>query len=202
MTVALRYCWGISSKKKALNFSCRLWPYFQMVAHHLHREALKWEAQGNDIIQAVKKMAVLFAKMSKYMRWVGPVHIGLANARWGSKMNFSDERANVSNESITNICRFWTHRGWVRFKIRLRSSFTFVDFCSSLIFSAKIVRLLLRNAHFAHFLTSYRYVIGSLPVKKGIHNVCCLKKEKTFKHGRITALAIQYLFFCNFFYAI
>ena len=51
-----------------------------MAAHHLHREALKWEAQGNDIIQAVKKMAVLFAKMSKYMTWVE----ALAVTEWWS----------------------------------------------------------------------------------------------------------------------
>jgi len=39
-----------------------------MAAHHLHREALKWEEQGNELIQAAKKMAILFAKMSQFMR--------------------------------------------------------------------------------------------------------------------------------------
>ncbi|KXJ18815.1 Vinculin [Exaiptasia diaphana] len=39
-----------------------------MAASNLHKEILKWEEQGNDMIQAAKKMAILFAKMSKYMR--------------------------------------------------------------------------------------------------------------------------------------
>lgn len=39
-----------------------------MAAHHLHREALKWEEEGNELIQAAKKMAILFAKMSQFMR--------------------------------------------------------------------------------------------------------------------------------------
>lgn len=39
-----------------------------MAAHHLHREALKWEEQGNELIQAAKRMALLFAKMSQFMR--------------------------------------------------------------------------------------------------------------------------------------
>lgn len=39
-----------------------------MAAHHLHREALKWEEEGNELIQAAKRMAVLFAKMSQFMR--------------------------------------------------------------------------------------------------------------------------------------
>jgi len=39
-----------------------------MAAHHLHREALKWEEEGNVLIQAAKKMAILFAKMSQFMR--------------------------------------------------------------------------------------------------------------------------------------
>ncbi|XP_029181563.2 LOW QUALITY PROTEIN: vinculin-like [Acropora millepora] len=39
-----------------------------MAAHHLHREALKWDEEGNEIIQAAKKMAILFAKMSQFMR--------------------------------------------------------------------------------------------------------------------------------------
>ena len=41
-----------------------------MAAHHLHREALKWDEEGNEIIQAAKKMAILFAKMSQFMRCV------------------------------------------------------------------------------------------------------------------------------------
>ena len=40
-----------------------------MAAHHLHREALKWEEEGNVLIQAAKKMAILFAKMSQFMRY-------------------------------------------------------------------------------------------------------------------------------------
>ncbi|KAJ7380305.1 hypothetical protein OS493_011025 [Desmophyllum pertusum] len=39
-----------------------------MAAHHLHREAQKWEEEGNELIQAAKKMAILFAKMSQFMR--------------------------------------------------------------------------------------------------------------------------------------
>ncbi|KAL9979828.1 hypothetical protein ACROYT_G017545 [Oculina patagonica] len=39
-----------------------------MAAHHLHREALKWEEEGNELIQAAKRMAILFAKMSQFMR--------------------------------------------------------------------------------------------------------------------------------------
>ncbi|KAK2568276.1 Vinculin [Acropora cervicornis] len=39
-----------------------------MAAHHLHREALKWDEEGNEIIQAAKKVAILFAKMSQFMR--------------------------------------------------------------------------------------------------------------------------------------
>ena len=42
---------------------------FQMAAHHLHREALKWEEEGNELIQAAKRMAILFAKMSQFMRY-------------------------------------------------------------------------------------------------------------------------------------
>lgn len=42
--------------------------FLQMAAHHLHREALKWEEEGNELIQAAKRMAVLFAKMSQFMR--------------------------------------------------------------------------------------------------------------------------------------
>lgn len=41
-----------------------------MAAHHLHREALKWDEEGNELIQAAKTMAILFAKMSQFMRCV------------------------------------------------------------------------------------------------------------------------------------
>lgn len=47
-------------------YSCLF--FLQMAAHHLHREALKWEEEGNELIQAAKRMAVLFAKMSQFMR--------------------------------------------------------------------------------------------------------------------------------------
>ena len=40
-----------------------------MAAHQLHRETVKWEEQGNELVTAAKKLAVLFAKMSKFMRY-------------------------------------------------------------------------------------------------------------------------------------
>lgn len=38
-----------------------------VAAHHLHSEATKWEEEGNAIISAAKQLALLFAKMSKFM---------------------------------------------------------------------------------------------------------------------------------------
>jgi len=38
-----------------------------VAAHHLHSEATKWEEEGNAIIQAAKNLALLFAKMSKFV---------------------------------------------------------------------------------------------------------------------------------------
>ena len=44
-------------------------PFFQVAAHHLHSEATKWAEEGNAIIQAAKNLALLFAKMSKFVRY-------------------------------------------------------------------------------------------------------------------------------------
>ena len=44
--------------------------FFKVAAHHLHSEATKWEEEGNAIIQAAKNLALLFAKMSKFVRYV------------------------------------------------------------------------------------------------------------------------------------
>ncbi|XP_065072400.1 vinculin-like [Rhopilema esculentum] len=38
-----------------------------VAAHHLHSEATKWAEEGNAIIQAAKNLALLFAKMSKFV---------------------------------------------------------------------------------------------------------------------------------------
>eukprot|EP00794_Sanderia_malayensis_P016841 gene16841-18540_t len=38
-----------------------------VAAHHLHSEATKWEEEGNAIITAAKHLALLFAKMSKFV---------------------------------------------------------------------------------------------------------------------------------------
>ena len=39
----------------------------QVAAHQLHVEASKWEEEGNLLIQAARKMAILFAKMSRFI---------------------------------------------------------------------------------------------------------------------------------------
>lgn len=41
-----------------------------MAAHQLHRETVRWEEQGNELVTAAKRVAVLFAKMSRFMRYV------------------------------------------------------------------------------------------------------------------------------------
>ena len=41
-----------------------------MAAHQLHRETVRWEEQGNDLVSAAKKLAVLFAKIARFMRYV------------------------------------------------------------------------------------------------------------------------------------
>lgn len=38
-----------------------------VAAHQLHVEASKWDEEGNLLIQAARKMAILFAKMSKFI---------------------------------------------------------------------------------------------------------------------------------------
>uniref|UniRef100_T2MH95 Vinculin n=1 Tax=Hydra vulgaris TaxID=6087 RepID=T2MH95_HYDVU len=38
-----------------------------VAAHQLHVEASKWEEEGNSLIQAARQMAMLFAKMSKFI---------------------------------------------------------------------------------------------------------------------------------------
>lgn len=38
-----------------------------MAAHQLHRETVRWEEQGNELVTAAKTLAVLFAKMSRFM---------------------------------------------------------------------------------------------------------------------------------------
>jgi len=38
-----------------------------VAAHQLHVEATKWEDEGNQLIQAARQMAILFAKMSKFI---------------------------------------------------------------------------------------------------------------------------------------
>lgn len=38
-----------------------------VAAHQLHVEASKWEDEGNSLIQAARQMAILFAKMSKFI---------------------------------------------------------------------------------------------------------------------------------------
>lgn len=43
---------------------------FQMAAHQLHRETVRWEEQGNELVAAAKKLAVLFAKIARFMRHV------------------------------------------------------------------------------------------------------------------------------------
>ena len=41
-----------------------------MAAHQLHRETVRWEEQGNELVSAAKKLAVLFAKIARFMRYV------------------------------------------------------------------------------------------------------------------------------------
>jgi hypothetical protein len=41
-----------------------------MAAHQLHRETVRWEEQGNELVAAAKKLAVLFAKIARFMRYV------------------------------------------------------------------------------------------------------------------------------------
>lgn len=38
-----------------------------MAAHQLHRETVRWEEQGNELVAAAKKLAVLFAKIARFM---------------------------------------------------------------------------------------------------------------------------------------
>jgi len=38
-----------------------------VAAQQLHKEATKWSDEGNDIIRAARRMAMLFAKMSKFI---------------------------------------------------------------------------------------------------------------------------------------
>ena len=40
-----------------------------MAAHQLHRETVRWEEQGNELVSAAKKLAVLFAKIARFMRY-------------------------------------------------------------------------------------------------------------------------------------
>jgi hypothetical protein len=42
--------------------------FLQMAAHQLHRETVRWEEQGNELVGAAKKLAVLFAKIARFMR--------------------------------------------------------------------------------------------------------------------------------------
>ncbi|KAJ8049647.1 Vinculin [Holothuria leucospilota] len=46
-------------------------------AYDLHQEAQKWSSKGNDLIAAAKKMALLMAEMSKYVRGEGGSRKGL-----------------------------------------------------------------------------------------------------------------------------
>ncbi|PIK37817.1 hypothetical protein BSL78_25350 [Apostichopus japonicus] len=46
-------------------------------AYDLHVEAQKWSSKGNDLIAAAKKMALLMAQMSKYVRGEGGSKKGL-----------------------------------------------------------------------------------------------------------------------------